>query len=361
MSELQLHPVAEIFPPMSPEDFDRLCADVKAHGLRESIWLHPDGSILDGRHRYKACARVGVEPLFRTWDGNGSPAAFVVSLNLHRRHLDESQRALVAAKIATLSNGQRASAIAEGGVVTQPDAAQMLNVSVDSVGRARRVLEDGAPALVEAVERGEVAVSAAAALTQLEPEDQATVVALPEDERREAIRDVREGRIPHVAHNSGNNEWYTPKELIEAARKVLGAIDLDPASCEAANTVIKAATFYSIEDNGLEREWKGRTWLNPPYAKDLIPQFADKLVDAYLSKRVPVAIALVNNATETGWFRTIAEQASAVCFPAGRVQFWNPAKESAAPLQGQAVLYLGPSPVTFHARFAGLGTVWVKP
>lgn len=110
---------------------------------------------------------------------------YVVSLNLHRRHLDESQRAVVAGKIATLQKGaNQHSPIGES--VTQAEAAGMLNVGKRTVERAREVLDHGTPNLVRAVERGDVAVSAAAQLTNLEPAEQDAIVALPEPERSQA-------------------------------------------------------------------------------------------------------------------------------------------------------------------------------
>jgi N6-adenosine-specific RNA methylase IME4 len=81
---------------MADDEFEALKADIAANGLREPIWLHPDGRILDGRNRYRACCDLGLVPEYKTWDGNGSLAAFVVSLNLHRRHLSSSQRAMIA-------------------------------------------------------------------------------------------------------------------------------------------------------------------------------------------------------------------------------------------------------------------------
>ena len=97
--EKQSHPVADIFPMMTAEEFAGLVEDIKANGLKEPIWLHPDGRIIDGRNRYKACIEAGVEPSFRTWDGEGSLVRFVASLNLHRRHLNSSQRAIIGAKM----------------------------------------------------------------------------------------------------------------------------------------------------------------------------------------------------------------------------------------------------------------------
>jgi phage N-6-adenine-methyltransferase len=162
----------------------------------------------------------------------------------------------------------------------------------------------------------------------------------------------------HVTANSGENEWYTPPDLIEAARDVMGSITLDPASCEIAQANVKAKRFYTADDDGLSKKWTGNVWLNPPYSKDCIGLFADKLVGE--SRRFEQAVVLVNNATDTAWFHQMASVASAVCFLRGRVKFLDKTgKPAKTPVQGQAVLYVGANVEAFRAKFSPMGFVVV--
>lgn len=167
-------------------------------------------------------------------------------------------------------------------------------------------------------------------------------------------REVQSPSAAHVSHNAGDNEWYTPAEYIAAAIAVMGGIDLDPASTPVANEIVRATTLYTSEQDGLKQHWAGRVWMNPPYARPLIDGFCAKLAEHYSSGEVTEACVLVNNATETGWFHALAEVGAALCFPRQRVKFWHPEKES-APLQGQAVIYLGPKLAEFRAEFVRFG------
>lgn len=161
---------------------------------------------------------------------------------------------------------------------------------------------------------------------------------------------------PHVTYYSGNNEWYTPKEYVDAARLVLGGIDLDPASCAIANKAIQAGRYYTKESNGLTQPWYGRIWLNPPYAAGLVAQFADKLSHHVQEGDVEAAIVLVNNATETVWFNTLAGMAAAAVFPKRRIQFIMPdGGKKGSPIQGQTFLYIGNHPGKFLRIFQPFG------
>jgi hypothetical protein len=161
MADHPVHPAAEIFPLMSGAEFDALVADIREHGLREPIILH-DGMILDGRNRQRACRAAGTEARFEDWAGDGTPEAFVVSMNLHRRHLNESQRAMIAARLATLPRGgdrsQQSKVEISTLLPTAAKAATLLNVSRASVVNARKVLNEGTSEEIEAVTRGDAAV-----------------------------------------------------------------------------------------------------------------------------------------------------------------------------------------------------------
>jgi phage N-6-adenine-methyltransferase len=156
---------------------------------------------------------------------------------------------------------------------------------------------------------------------------------------------------------TGENEWYTPQDHIDRARDVMGSIDLDPASSEVANETVRAAVFFSEADNGLNRYWQGNVWLNPPYAQPAIAHFADKIVAEWESGRLTAAIALTHNYTDTAWFQKMARAATAICFTRGRVRFFSPSGEIAAPTQGQAFFYFGSDVDAFSEAFSGVGFV----
>jgi len=348
---LSFHPLAEVFPIIEGRLFQELVDDVLEHGVQVPIWLL-DGQILDGRNRFLAARAANVDCKARNYEGV-DPTDFVVSLNIHRRNLDKSQLAMVATKIARL----RVGANQHGGIPTpsQGQVADMLGISRELVGQARKVTESGNAELATAVQQGKVKLNAALKVVERPLEEQAVMFAAALQKITGAAAKPLE---PHVLNNSGNNEWYTPAYIVELARSAMGDIDTDPASCATANLVVGATTYFTKKQDGLKQKWIGRVWLNPPYSKGLVGQFAEAAAHRFESGEIAQACVLVNNATETEWFHRLMDVASAVCFPRGRIKFLNEdALEANSPLQGQAVLYLGGDARLFTAAFESIGRV----
>jgi phage N-6-adenine-methyltransferase len=181
----------------------------------------------------------------------------------------------------------------------------------------------------------------------------ATQAAIIERQRRQAqhIQDKLSDRPGY-----DGNEWYTPADYVALVRQLLGAIDVDPASCEYAQQTVQAATYYTKADDGLAHEWIGRVFLNPPYSFPEVQQFTDKLIAEYESRNTDEAILLVNNCTDAAWFQRLLARYP-VCFTAGRISFERPDAEQFATRQGQAFFYLGKQVQRFAEIFNVIGRV----
>lgn len=332
----ELHPLAALFPVMSEDDFAELKEDIRANGLLEKIVLYED-KILDGRHRYNACNILGIEPRFEQYSGD-SPATFVFSKNIFRRHLTASQKAAIATEIlpwyekeAVHGGDRRSEDFQEGNISTMNGKArdrlgETMGVSGRYIQDAKKLKEED-PVKFEQVKSGELSLS-------------------------EATKNV------HVSNNSGENEWDTPPEYIEAAREVMGSIDCDPASSDKANEIVKATVYYTKETNGLDKEWKGNVWMNPPYSQPLIDDFSQALVRKFEEGEIADACVLINNATETEWLQRMIKHASYVCLVKKRIKFIDKdGNPSGAPLQGQVILYFGSNGNKFIYTFKQFGII----
>lgn len=224
--------------------------------------------------------------------------------------------------------------VSDEGVSTAPPSIEELGLTYDESSRAQR-------------------------LARLDEEVFEERVSLGRDAGELSFRNVFKPK-PHVSQSTGEIEWYTPPEIIEAVRDVLGKIDLDPASTAAANKIVKAKKFYTTSDDGLRKPWGGCVWLNPPYSIVLIQQFVTKLIDEWNAGRVSDAIVITNNATETSWGQTLLTNCDAVCFLSGRVQFLSPEGIKNTPLQGQMICYFGLRVVEFAAVFSLMGTCFCQ-
>ena len=157
---------------------------------------------------------------------------------------------------------------------------------------------------------------------------------------------------------TGEYEWNSPREILEAAREVLGDFDLDPASNPIAQEVVRARRYFTKDQDGLAQPWAGNVWLNPPYAKGLIHPFISKLIKHVEEGDVTGAIVLVDNRTDTRWFHSAARVASRICFTLGRLRFLRPGEEpGGTTINGSALLYFGSNPTRFAGVFDSIGLV----
>lgn len=182
---MEFHDVANLFPAMDASEYEALKADIAARGLLEPVWVH-EGKVIDGRHRYKACVELGIEPRTQTWNGHGSLVEFVVSLNMRRRHLTASQKAVVALEIeAALAveakerqrlNAERLNAerwdserssfsnlrktTSDEPIHAARQAAQIVGVANGYISDAKRLQRDN-PALLDKVRSGELSLQEA--------------------------------------------------------------------------------------------------------------------------------------------------------------------------------------------------------
>lgn len=333
---MEFHPLANVFPMMSEEEYAELKADIKQNGLRTPIYRY-QGSILDGRNRWKACQELGIIPDFQDYGGD-SPLSFVISLNLHRRHLSAGQRAAVALDILPFIEEEAKQRMVDAHANPASEnlhelgrsdeaAGKQVGVSGRSVAEVKKIREEH-PEKFEQIKSGEKSIY-------------------------EVSREIQ-----NIHVSDGTDDWYTPPLVIESARFVMGSINLDPATSEFAQKWILADKYYTKQDNGLMFAWRGNVWLNPPYSMPDISDFISKIINEYENNNVLQAIVLTNNSTDTKWFQQLSKYP--MCLTRGRLSFVNADGKTLAARQGQAIFYLGNNIDRFASEFSKHGDIFVR-
>lgn len=193
------------------------------------------------------------------------------------------------------------------------------------------------------------------------------LAAIPEDHFERHVVLIREkgekattaGTIRAASHapDYDGDEWGTPPGYIEAAREVLGGIDLDPASNDRAQGIVRADEYYTKAENGLTKPWHGRVWMNPPYSQPSVSRFVERFINAYEEEQIHAGIVLVNNATDANWCQALLRRFPA-CFPEKRVAFLGRGNVPVpGTRQGQVVFYAGEYVEAFAQRFISFGAV----
>ena len=160
--------------------------------------------------------------------------------------------------------------------------------------------------------------------------------------------------------SSESENYYTPPLYVEAVKQVLDVIDLDPASCEEANEIVKATTYYTKSQNGLLQKWHGRVFCNPPYKKtnNVSNQslFLQKAIEEYETGNITQCILLLSATVSNKWFQKVWDYP--LCITNHRINFIkeNGIKSRSSTI-GNVFVYLGQNPVKFRAIFSQYGTI----
>jgi ParB family chromosome partitioning protein len=353
---MKVHAIADMWPAMTAEEWEEFKADVGANGLLVPIVTWRE-AIVDGKHRARACDETGAEPRYDVLDATWDEWRVVLHcLSLHRRrNLTSGQRAAVG-WLASERYKPAAETRMKAGTLAPPGArvgkasraaAKEVGSSERSVERAGLVLRE-APAAFERVREGKLPLKVAERIAKA-----------PESERAAMLAQLDTDARPV----SSGDSWGTPPEWIDLARKVMGGIDLDPASNAHAQATVCAEHYHTSSDDGLKHEWRGRIWLNPPYSQPAIQEFAEKLLNEIDAEHVAQACVLVNNATDTKWAQLLLRMCDAVLFPAGRIAFILPGTDKLleGARQGQMLIYFGKNTKRFESVCASAGWVGVTP
>jgi ParB-like chromosome segregation protein Spo0J len=200
--DLAIHEVANLFPPIEGAAFDELKADIAKNEMLVPLLLY-QGKILDGRSRFKACKELGVKPTTVVWDGDCSALECVVSLNMHRRHLSDNQRTVIAARFVPLYE-KEAKARMRAGKASDPrgnspegkgrardKTAAIFKVEPRGVADAAKVLQKGCPQLIKALEADEISMAAAVKLADLPRKQQERVLKRGDMGVKQKVKELR--------------------------------------------------------------------------------------------------------------------------------------------------------------------------
>ena len=355
-----------LIPPLTDKEYSGLEQSIINEGCRDALICWGD-ILVDGHNRYRICEKHNLpfKTVNKDFENKNEAKLWILQNQLARRNLNDFQRIEIVRKCeeaikeqAKSRQGTRTDLATSGQNFPEVKRATdelgaMAQVSRKTYEHAAEILDKALAPIADAVRNNELSINSGYEVTKLTQEAQEEISSriVNGEEPRAVVKEVQ--NRPHVSYNTGNNEWYTPSEYIELARTVMTSIDLDPASSEKAQEIVKAGTYYTAQTDGLNHSWFGNVWLNPPYSSELITKFADKLINELI--RIKQAVILVNNATETEWFSKIVKRSQAVCFPLGRVKFYRPDGTTGAPLQGQAVIYYGNQAKRFVDVFSAKG------
>lgn len=215
----ELHPLCTLFPRVVGADFDALVADIRANGLRQAIVLYGD-MILDGGNRYRACLEAGVNPHFEHYEGD-SIVSFVLSANLHRRHLSAGQQAAIVSSAQDWSRAQAHGGMRRGDqVATLPlETIKQRAAESGASERTQRMADKVAkasPDLARQVAHGEISLPKA--IEQISPKPAPHVEPMPEPEYEgPSAEEIRAAELQEQADQEAFNKLLLADDKLASA------------------------------------------------------------------------------------------------------------------------------------------------
>jgi ParB-like chromosome segregation protein Spo0J len=361
-------------PPLTDEEYQALKDDIAERGVIIPIEIDEDGNILDGHHRLKA------------WDELNSNGAtlpdyprvvrgglteeqkrnHVRALNIIRRQLNKEQRQQIWAEmrkdgatyreIAEATGVDRSTVSKSLGENSQTHTDESYNQPSHVIGKDGKIYPPKKKRKKKEKLPQAPPVSIYANSDNGEEKAKAKAQKIAETGSEGATQQVQV-----TIFSSESNEYYTPPKYLEAAHEVMGRIDLDPASCEAAQENVRAKNFYTVADDGLNQEWHGSVWLNPPYGTTGSESnqgiWANKLIEEYKAGRTTEAILLTKAALGYNWFEDLWYDWP-VCFARERLSFIKvDGSTDGQSKQGTALFYFGPDVEKFKRIFRRFGRI----
>ncbi len=338
--------LSTIIPSLENDELKRLTDSLLLEGCRDPLVLWGK-TLVDGHNRYAICTKYNLP--FKTvkvkLENITEAKIWIINNQLARRNLTPAKMRYFRGKRYEIEKQEHGGQQSDG----QKLPIRTSQMLAEEYGVAERTIRNDAE-FARAVDKI-AAESAEGEKKKLE--------ILRGDINQKDVIAIAQAKDTEIAWKgileSKDIEWWTPKKYIVAVRKVLGTIDLDPASSILANKVVQAKKIFTEKDDGLKQEWSGRVFLNPPYGGTAGAAFAEKLYES-LGSDVDEAILLVNSrATDAEWFQKCFN--GLICFTHHRIDFDSPNKKISSSTHGSCFVYFGPNEDKFAKEFGGFGNV----
>ncbi|HUX55998.1 MAG TPA: DNA N-6-adenine-methyltransferase [Bacteroidales bacterium] len=326
---------------MTIDEYDILENSIKSEGCRDALMLW--GEILvDGHNRYEICQRYGIgfKTAQKCFNNVQEAKEWIIFNQFGRRNLNNYQRAELALKLEDIYSQKAKDRMLSGKEIdpmqisaqgtTRDVLSKIAGVSHDTIDKVKKIEAKATDEIKQYLRIGDLSIN--------------------------EVHQQINGKIIMSKCFTGDNEWFTPAEYVEKSRNVMGSIDIDPASSDAAQQIVKAKQYYTVNDNGLDKNWIGNIFLNPPYSCTKIKAFTDKIIEEYKAGHIKQAIVLTNNNTDTTWFHKLAQISTVMCFTKGRIKFYN-GEEISDPMYGQVFFYIGNDSAKFKEYFSEVGLI----